>query len=79
MMDCPSGSVFYFIEYSDDDDESKQEFESLGLATFFVYNVMLLWILPPLSTLSTKVAIAAGHFVAVQIGRDISDRLARRL
>lgn len=43
---------FYFIEYSDDD-ESKREFESLGLGDFFVYNLMLLWKLPPLSSVST--------------------------
>ena len=67
---------FYFIAYSDDD-ESKQEFESLGLGDFFVFNVMLLWILPPLSTLSTKVAINVGHVVAVHVGLDLLDRLAR--
>jgi hypothetical protein len=63
------------------DDESirdgKRDFDCLGLGDFYFYNLMLLWILPPLSPVSTKVAIAVDHVVATQIGMGASNRLAR--
>jgi hypothetical protein len=69
----------YFTAHSDDDEskpDGKQQFDYLGLGDFFFYNLMLLWIVPPLTSLSTKVAIAMGHVVAVHIGLEASDRLA---
>jgi hypothetical protein len=69
----------YCIAHPSDDESiraEKRDFECLGLGDFYFYNLMLLWILPPLSPVSTKVAIAVGHVLAVQIGLDVSDRLA---
>jgi hypothetical protein len=74
--DIPFRVGLYFTEYSDDDDSNRED-NGLGIGDFFIYNLMLLWILPPLSTVSTKVGIAVGHIIAVQIGLDASDRLAR--
>ena len=49
---------------------------SLGLGDFLFYNLMLLWILPPLSSVTTQACVAIGHIITFQIGETIAAELA---
>jgi len=71
----PSLLGFYY-NWNFDDNESDQKRECLGLGDFGVYNCMLLFVLPPMSSMTTKICIVIGHIIAVQIGREATDRIA---
>jgi hypothetical protein len=77
--DIPSLIGFYHNWNFDDDDESDQKNnrESLGLGDFQIFNLMLLLILSPVSSMTTKIYITIGHIIAIQIGQEATDRLGR--
>ena len=50
----------------------------LGLADFFFYNLMLLWVLPPLSSMTTQLCVLVGHIITIQIGAALAFELANR-
>ena len=52
---------------------------SLGLIDFFVYNVLLLLTLPPFSSIITKMCVAFGAIISVQVGGLLTDWLQFRL
>jgi hypothetical protein len=55
-------------------DEDREE-QSLGHGDFYIYNVMLLIVLPPLSSVIIKVLVTIGYIIIVQIGCWITFRL----
>jgi hypothetical protein len=61
--------------FDDDESDEADRIECLGLDDFLIYNLMLLRILPPLSSMATKVCITICHIIAKQIGLDATDRL----
>ncbi len=50
---------------------------SIGHGDFYIYNLMLLLILPPFSSMITKVLVTIGYIVIVQISCEATFRLAR--
>jgi len=52
---------------------------SLGLIDFFVYNILLLLTLPPFSSIITKMCVAFGSIISVQVGCVLTDWLQSRL
>ena len=56
--------------------ERSENVSWLGLGDFLFYNLMLLWILPPLSSVTTQTCVAIGHIITIQIGEAIARELA---
>jgi hypothetical protein len=70
---------YHTWNFDDDDDESDQKNNraTLGLGDFQIFNLMLLLILSPVSSMTTKIYITIGHIIAIQIGQEATDRLGR--
>jgi hypothetical protein len=74
--DTPSLIGFYhFWNFDDDESDERNSHACFGLCDFAVFSFMLLLILPPLSSMRTKVYITIGHIIAVQIGQEVTDLL----
>ncbi|CAF1413848.1 unnamed protein product [Rotaria magnacalcarata] len=67
----PSLVGFYYTWNFDDDElvDRKNNRSSLGIGDFLIFNLMLLLIVPSGSSMTTKVCIAIGHIIAIQIGQ----------
>ncbi|CAF3513389.1 unnamed protein product [Rotaria socialis] len=67
----PSLVGFYYTLNFDDDElvDRKNNRSSLGIGDFLIFNLMLLLIVPSGSSMITKVCIAIGHIIAIQIGQ----------
>ena len=74
-LDCIE--YYYFTGELDENGhiERSENVSWLGLGDFLFYNLMLLWILPPLSSMATQTCVAIGHIITIQIGEAISSRL----
>ncbi|CAF3351740.1 unnamed protein product [Rotaria socialis] len=55
-------------------DQTQNNRASLGTSDFLILNLMLLLILPPVSSMATKVYVAIGHIIAIQIGQKRTSR-----
>ena len=55
----------------------QDDYACLGLDDFFFYNLMLLCVLPPLSSLEVQIYVLIGHIIAVQIGQEATHQLGR--
>ncbi|CAF4432706.1 unnamed protein product, partial [Rotaria magnacalcarata] len=77
--DDPSVSVQIYDTWNPENNEldEKGYSLSLGLGDFLIFNLMLLSVLPHLSSITIKMFIAIGHIVAVQIGQEATYRLGR--
>ena len=67
----------FYSTWDFDDNESDEERaeEALGHGDFYIYNLMLLSILPTLSSMITKMFITVGYIISVQIGNEGTIRL----
>ena len=59
---------FYITHDIDHDDDDDDNFESIGLVDFLIYNWMLLFILPPFISIQEKTLVLIGHIISVQMG-----------
>ncbi len=59
-----------YYTWDPDDNESDEEgYEAfIGHGDFYIFNIMLLSILPPLSSIITNMFVTIGYIIAVQIG-----------
>ena len=57
--------------------DEKNDHAALGLDDFFIFNLMLLTVLPPLSSLTVQIYVLIGHIIAVQIGQEATYQLGR--
>ena len=74
--DLPTRSQFYYVWNSDNTEPGEKDIRaSLGLGDFFIFNLMLLTVLPSLSSMTTKVCVTIGHIIAVQIGQEATFQL----
>jgi len=69
------GDVFtvylpYDLEDSDEDVENPKE--CLGLGDFMVFNLMILFIIHPAWSMITKIFVALGCIVSIQIGYHVT-------
>ena len=75
-LDC----IEYYYSTGEPDDNGhivrSGKVSSLGLGDFLFYNLMLLWILPPLSSVTTQACVVVGHIIAIQTGKAIACELA---
>ena len=75
-LDC----IEYYYSTGDPDENGhivrSENVSSLGLGDFLFYNLMLLWILPPSSSITTQACVAIGHIIAIQIGKALARELA---
>ncbi|CAF3419174.1 unnamed protein product [Rotaria socialis] len=55
-------------------DQTQNNRASLGTSDFLILNLMLLLILPPVSSMATKVYVAIGHIIAIQIDQKGTSR-----
>jgi len=63
-------NVYYTWDLDDDKLDEEGTLVCLGLGDFYVFNLMLLSVLPPLSSMTMKVCITIGYIVAIQIGQE---------
>lgn len=60
---------YYHVKYPIDGIRNKDTYISvLGLGDFFFYNLMVLFVLPPLLPMATKICVAIGGIISVQVG-----------
>jgi hypothetical protein len=69
----------FYSTWDFDNNESDEEGDeqALELGDLYIYNLMLLSILPPLSSMTTKVLVTVGYIISVQIGNEGIIRLGR--
>lgn len=71
-------STWYFNDNeSDEQGDEEGEEQVLGLGDFYTYNLMLLSILSPLSSMITKMFVTVGYIIFVQMGSEGTIRLGR--
>jgi hypothetical protein len=58
----------YYTHDIEDGIDAIEGCEALGDADFFVYNLLLLWILPPLSSITIQMLVLFVLSITVQIG-----------
>jgi hypothetical protein len=68
----------YYTHDIEDGIDAIEGCEALGDADFFVYNLLLLWILPPLSSITIQMLVLFGLTVHVQIGIMLTDWIGSR-
>ena len=77
-LDC----IEYYYSTGEPDEnghiDRRENVSSLGLGDFLFYNLMLLWVLPPLSSMTTQVCVLVGHIIVVEIGEALAFELANR-
>lgn len=68
-----------YYTWDPDDNESNEEgYEAyLGHGDLYIYNLMFLSILPPLSSIITKIFVTIGYIIAVQIGYEATRQFDR--
>ena len=69
----------YYVTWNPDENQidEKDDYASLGLDDFFIFDLMLLSVLPPLSSLTVQIYVLIGHIIAVQIGQEATYQLGR--
>jgi hypothetical protein len=55
-------------ELDDDVEDDNQSYQIIGFADFFFFNLLLLFVLPANSSIATRVCIAVGCIIMVQLG-----------
>lgn len=75
----PLVPVELYVTWNPDENEldQKGDHRSLGLGDFFIFNLMLLSVLPPLSSMKIQICVVIGHIIAVQIGHEVTHQLGR--
>ncbi len=74
MTTYPPFLVFtYYTHDIEDGIDAIKGCWGLGGSDFFVYNLLLLWLLPPLSSTTIKLLILFGLSINVQIGLVLTD------
>ncbi len=69
-------NIYYTWDIDDDDKfDEKDILICLGIGDFYVFNLMLLTILSPLSSMTINVCITIGYIIAVQIGQEGTARI----
>ena len=75
----PTFPIFcYYTHDIEDGIDATKGCKVLGDADFFVYNLLLLWILPPLSSTIIQILVLFGLIVNVQIGLMLTDWIGSR-
>lgn len=59
---------YYTNDPRDGTTDKDKYVETLGLGDFFYYNLMLLFLLPPLLPMTFKICVAIGGIISVQVG-----------
>jgi len=62
--------VYYSWDLDNDKLDEEEILVCLGLGDFYAFNLMLLSVLPPLSSMTMKVCITIGYIIAIQIGQE---------
>jgi hypothetical protein len=73
-LQIPTG-VYSTWDLDDNELEEETEQRTVGHGDFYFYNLMLLLILPPLSSMTTKVLVTIGYIIIVHIGSETTFRL----
>ena len=70
----PTFPVFcYYTHDIENGIDSTKGYRAMGDGDFFLFNLLLLWILPPLSSTTTQICIFFGMIINVQIGYMLTD------
>ncbi len=68
MPTYPSFPFFWYYTFDiEDGKDATKHGESLGGGDFFIYNLLLLWLLPPLSSITIQFCILLGFTINIQI------------
>jgi hypothetical protein len=74
MSTYPQFPAFcYYTRDIKDGIDAIQGCRSLGDGDFFLFNLLLLWILPPLSSTTIQICVLVGLIINVQIGIMLTD------
>jgi len=73
-LQIPTG-VYSTWDLDDNELEEETEQRIVGHGDFYFYNLMLLLILPPLSSMTTKVLVTIGYIIIVHICSETTFRL----
>ncbi|CAF3580373.1 unnamed protein product [Rotaria sordida] len=68
-------NIYYTWDIDDDKFDEKDILICLGIGDFYVFNLMLLNILSPLSSMTINMCITIGYIIAVQIGQEGTARI----
>ena len=75
----PTFTIFcYFTHDIEDGIDATKGCKVLGSGDFFAYNLLLLWILPPLSSITIQILVLFGLIVNVQIGLMLTEWIGSR-
>ena len=75
MVTYPSFPSFCFYTHDIEDGlEACKGYSSLGEGDFIYYNLLLLWILPPLSSTTIQLSVLFGLIIIVQIGIELTSQ-----
>jgi hypothetical protein len=58
----------YYTHDIEDGIEATKHWEALGGADFLTYNLLLLWLLPSLSSITVQLCVRFGFIISIQIG-----------
>ncbi|UJR17919.1 hypothetical protein I4U23_004818 [Adineta vaga] len=77
--DDTSRPAQYYITWNPNENilHVKGDNACLGLDDFFILNLMLLSIVPSLSSITVQICVFIGHVIAVQIGQEATYQLGR--
>jgi hypothetical protein len=77
VVTYPSFPSFRFYTHDIEDGlEACKSSKSLGEGDFIYYNLLLLWILPPLSSTTIQICVLLGLIIIIQIGLELTSQFA---
>jgi hypothetical protein len=63
----------YYTHDIEDGEDATQHCESLGGGDFLIYNLLLLWLLPPLLSITIQLCLLIAFIINIQIGFMVTD------
>jgi hypothetical protein len=78
LLSTPTGFPFFcYYSYDIEDGiDATKNLEGLGGADFVAYNILLLWVLPPLPSMTIQLCVLFGFLIIIQIALMITDWIA---
>jgi len=76
---CIQRKKFSACVYYTEGVDKWEESGGLGLIDFILYNMLLLLTLPPFSSIITKICVAFGSIISIQVGCLLTDWLQSRM
>ncbi|UJR22355.1 hypothetical protein I4U23_025417 [Adineta vaga] len=78
MPTCPKFPVFCFYTHDIEDEIDMEDCSALADGDFFIYNLLLLWLLSPLTSTTIQILILFGFTINIQIGLILTNWIGYR-